>query len=249
MSEYDSYLSFDPSNYLKQYYSNVGNEVFGLLRFLCRAFQRIPRGSTVLEFGGGPTLISLIVAARTAREIHFSDYSPKNLAKIKAWLGGDESGFDWTDCIVACLKLEGYLEPTAQQIEGRKEAIRDSVARVIPCNIHDNPPLQTARHYDVIISNYCIDAVTNSKTEWLDNIRKLKALLNPGGTLILSSILQASYYHFGGTRYPNVYLTPEDLREALHICQFNPTSIRVETAPPDHTEREYHGVIFAYAED
>jgi hypothetical protein len=247
--EYDSYDSFNPSSYLDSYYKVLGNEATGLLRFLCRAFQRIPRGSTVLEFGGGPTLIGLIPAARTAREIHFSDYSPKNLAKIRTWLGGNESGFDWTDCIVACLKLEGYLEPTSNQIAGRKEQIRDAVSQVVSCNINDSPPLHTGRHYDAIISNYCIDAVTDSKAEWIESIRKLKGLLNPGGTLILSSILQASYYHFGETRYPNVYLTPTDVREALQVCQFNASSIRIETAPPDNREREYHGVIFAYAED
>jgi hypothetical protein len=67
MAEYDSYHSFNPLDYLKTYYAEPGHEASGLLRFLCRAFQRIPRGSTVLEFGGGPTIISLIPAARTAR--------------------------------------------------------------------------------------------------------------------------------------------------------------------------------------
>jgi SAM-dependent methyltransferase len=247
--EYDSYDSFNPSEYLNKYYKTMGNEVLGLLRFLCRAFQRIPRGSTVLDFGSGPTLISAIVASRTAREIHLSDYSPKNLAKIKAWIAGNESGFDWTGFIVACLKLEGYLEPSSNQIEGRKEQIRDAVSQIVPCNIYDSPPLHTSRHYDVIISNYCLDAITDSKVEWLESIRKLKSLLNPGGTLILSSLLQASFYQFGETRYPNVYLMPDDLREALNVCQFNSSSIRIETAPPDSREREYHGVIFAYAED
>lgn len=247
MDDYAAYQAFSPQAYLKSYYDPLGSEADGLLRFLTEAFATLPPEHTLLEFGAGPTIISLICAADKAAHIDTCDYVAENRAVVERWLAGDESDFDWTPYFVRALQLEGVAEPTPEQIAARAARIRAVTGPVVACDITQEPPVATGRHYDVIISNYCLDAVTGDKAEWQAHIRKLKWLLKPGGTLLLSSLRQATYSDFGETRYPNVYLLEADLPDALTKAGFDPLTIRVTTAEADHPQREYSGVIFASA--
>lgn len=247
MDDYAAYQAFSPQAYLASYYNPLGSEADGLLRFLTETVNALPANLTVLEFGAGPTIISLIPTAGSARCIDVADYVTANRDVITRWLHGDESDFDWTPYFRRTLQLEGQAQPTPSQIAARAALVRQVVRDVLPCDITHAPPVATSERYDLIISNYTLDAVTNDRDEWLGHIRRLKALLAPGGTLLLSSLRQATYSDFGQTRYPNVYLEEADLPQALTAAGFDPSTIRTAASPADHAQREYTGVIFASA--
>lgn len=81
---------------------DTGNRA--LLRFYAEVYQDIG-GRSLLEFGGGPTIYSIITAARTAGCIHFCDYNAECLSEVNKWLTGDSSAFDWshfTDYALYC---------------------------------------------------------------------------------------------------------------------------------------------------
>jgi len=247
MNDFAVYQAFDPHTYLESYYKVLGSEADGLLRFLTESFASLPDNLRVLEFGGGPTIISMIPAARSANSIDFCDYVDANRDVVQRWIDGDEQDFDWNPYIVQTLKYEGIVEPTPEQVSERAARIRQIVHSIQSCDIYQSPPVNVSGKYDVIISNYCLDAVTDSKIEWYDNIRNLCGLLQRGGLLILSSLREATFSDFGETRFPNVYLQEADVREALEIVGFPEEGIRVVSAEADHTAREYTGVIFASA--
>ncbi len=247
MSDFAVYEAFRPRDYLQSYYGELKSEAEGLLRFLVESFAALPGGVSVLEFGGGPTLIGMIPAARRAGKIHFCDYVKENRQVIDHWLVGDESDFDWSPFIARCLELEGVRSPGREEIAARAERIRDAVTRVTTCDIYQSPPVAAKDQFDVIVTNYCLDAVTNDKDEWYAHIRNVKSLLRPGGLFIMSSLEEGKYSDFGETRYPNVYLVEEDIPAALRACGFDEPSIRVARADADHGDREYRGVLFGSA--
>ena len=247
MTEFATYNAFDPLAYLNAYYSEIGSEADGLMTFLVEVFTGLENGVSVLEFGGGPTIIGMIAAARCAGEIHFCDYVDANRAVVQKWLDGQDEDFDWTSFIKRTLQLEGVAEPTETDVMARSQQLRNVVTRVMPCDLYQSPPVQTDQLYDVVTAHYCLDAVTNDKAEWHGHILAMKTLLKPGGTFIMSSLREAQFSDFGGTRFPNVYLQQEDVSQALLQAGFIPTSITVSTAPADHAQREYSGVIFASA--
>lgn len=249
MDDYAPYQAFSPREYLASYYGVLGSEAEGLLRFLFRTFSYVDYGRRILEFGGGPTIISLIAAAPKASDITFCDYVAENRAVVRRWLDGDEADFDWTPYIVRALQLEGINQPTPQQIQTRASLIRQKVTGVLTCDIYATPPVETDGPFDVIITNYCLDAVTADKAEWHDHIRNLRGLLAPGGTFMMSSLREAQFSYFGETRFPNVFLQEQDVREALEIAGFAPETIHVTVAAADHPQREYSGVIFGSARD
>ncbi|MCI0709199.1 MAG: NNMT/PNMT/TEMT family class I SAM-dependent methyltransferase [Chloroflexi bacterium] len=247
MTEFATYNAFDPLAYLNAYYSEIGTEADGLMTFLVEVFAGLEHGVSVLEFGGGPTIIGMIAAAPRASEIHFCDYVDANRAVVQKWLDGQDEDFDWTPFIKRTLQLEGVSEPGGTDIAERSQQLRNVVTRVVPCDLYQSPPVETDQLYDVVTAHYCLDAVTNDKNEWHGHIQAMKALLKPGGTFIMSSLHEAQFSDFGGTRFPNVYLQQEDVSEALLQAGFIPSSIIVSAAPADHAQREYSGVIFASA--
>jgi hypothetical protein len=189
----------------------------------------------------------MITAARYATDIHFCDYVEANRAVVENWMAGHDEEFDWNPFIARCLEYEGIAAPTIADIANRADHLRAVVTKIVPCDLYQNPPVETNQLYDVVSAHYCLDAVTDDKDEWHRHIQKMKALLKPGGTCIMSSLKQAQFSDFGGTRFPNVHLLEEDVQEALLKVGFVPTSIKVVSAPADHDQREYTGVIFSSA--
>lgn len=246
MSDFANYSGFSPLDYLRAYYSVPGSESDGLLRFLVSVFSEITNSPLVLDFGSGPTLISAIPAARRARAIHLGDYVPENRQYISRWLDGEDQEFDWSPYVARCLELED-VETSPLNIARRMSRVRDLVTRVEHCDASRGIPIRTRCKYEVIVCNYCLDAITNSRYEWQLYIERLARLLKPGGTLVLSSLRQTEFYEFGSTRYANVLLDIDDMPEAFERAGFDAKTVRVESAQPDHHDREYKGVIFASA--
>jgi SAM-dependent methyltransferase len=166
---------------------------------------------------------------------------------VERWLAGDGSEFDWSPFVVRALEHEGVASPTKADVAQRCAQIRSVVRKVTSCDIYASPPVEVEGLFDVVVSNDCLDAVTNDKAQWHENIRNVKGLLRPGGLFVIASLLDATYSDFGHTRYPNVRLQETDVREALEATGFEPASIRLVSAPADHAGREYRGVVLAAA--
>ncbi|NDJ52392.1 MAG: hypothetical protein GYB68_04795, partial [Chloroflexi bacterium] len=231
------YDSFDPHAYLNMYYSEIGTEGDGLLRFLVDVFVDLNDGITVLEFGGGPTIIGMIAAARRASEIHYADYLPANRDVVQDWLSGNEDAFDWNPFIQRTLQYEDKSPLSDAAVSARAQQIRNAVTRVLACDIFQTPPVHTDQLYDVVTAHYCLDAVTESKEAWYENILKMKRLLKLGGTLVISSLQEARFSNLGGNKFLNVFLQENDVSAYLERAGFLPEHIRVKSAPADHAQR------------
>ncbi len=248
IDEYDHYDEFDPLLYLQTFYQEIGSEAFSLLQFLHHVFEHQPDGCTVLEFGGGPTLVGMLSAARVASEIHFAEYVPINRNLVSYWLAGHTDKFDWRPYAEATLRLEGIAEPDEAAIDDRMLALRNKVTQVIVGDIYDHPPVATGLQYDVVISNYCLDSVTGDYDEWLSFLKSLSTHVRPQGTLSLAALQEVDHCEYWGVRYPNVYMNEANLRQGLIAAGYAPESIQITSAPADnHDERNYPGVLFAVA--
>ncbi|MCA9912706.1 MAG: methyltransferase domain-containing protein [Anaerolineae bacterium] len=245
MNEFAVYQAFDPLDYLKTYYTVIGSEGDGMLRFLAETFSALPANLRVLEYGGGPTIIGMISAATRAASMDFCDYVDSNRALVQRWLSGDEQDFDWNPFLARALEFEGIEAPTNEQVGERAALMRRVVHNVLPGDIYAMPPAPVEGRYDVVMSHFCLDAVTREKAQWQENIRNLCTLLQPGGTLILSSLREAHFPEEGKRAFPNVYLQEEDVRETLESVGFPAESIRIVSADADNTDRDYTGIILS----
>ncbi len=239
--------AFNPQAYLREYYADMGAENLTLLQFLVRSFRDIPPDSTLLDFGGGPTIYTLITASAQVREIHFCDYLEANLEAVQKWLYGDADAFDWTHFIKTTLVLEGR-DYSHESVQAREKQIRQNVTQVMSCDANRPSPLhENARQYDVLVSNFCAESATNDGEQWRWFVQNITSLLSPGGRLVMSALKGADSYAVGDEVFPAVFILEDDLLQALGDAGFAEDSIQIESVPADRPSRHYQGLMLATA--
>ncbi|MBC7947884.1 MAG: hypothetical protein H7Y42_08400 [Chitinophagaceae bacterium] len=242
-----NWAAFDPATYLKEYYGDVGGENLALMRFLVKAFKDVSMSSIALDFGGGPTIYSLITASARVKEIHFSDYLEPNLQEVQKWLDCAPDAFDWSAFTRAALVLEDQ-DYSQNGILLREEEIRRRLTRVMKCDANNPLPLgKTDIQYDVLITNFCAESSTEDRSQWRLFIENITSLLKPGGKLILCALKGAVSYSVGKEVFPAVYILENDLRQALFEVGFLKDSIQIESVPADRPSRHYQGLMLAMA--
>ena len=60
-----------------------------------RTFAGKVKGKRIVDIGSGPTIHSLIPAAKWFDELYLSDYCPQNLEAVQKWVGKDPGAHDW----------------------------------------------------------------------------------------------------------------------------------------------------------
>ena len=129
---------FNAASFLDQYHTflKMGGCIKHQFNFYHVAFQNIPCGVQVLEFGAGPSLSSVISAAS---EIILTDYTESNRKALCQWLNRDNDAFDWSPHFhYVVKKLEGKGD---NEVEERMEQIHELVKAVVPCNAMEEPAL------------------------------------------------------------------------------------------------------------
>jgi hypothetical protein len=243
------WAQFDPRAYLHEYYGDVGAENLALLRFLIEAYQDLPPGGVLLDFGGGPTIYPLISAASRVAEIHFSDYLEANLEEVRRWLAADPQAFDWTAFVREALELEFGCACSDSDVAERESEIRKRVTKLMRCDASRMPPIDgLSEQYDILVTNFCAESATADRWQWQASVGNIVSLLKPGGKLIMSALKGATRYAVGSRSFPAVDISEEDLIEQLEESGFPRKGIEVRSIPADHTAREYTGLILAIAE-
>jgi SAM-dependent methyltransferase len=258
----DSYQRFESAVYLHDYYRTVAPDMWATLRFLVAALRDLPPDAALLDFGGGPTLYTALVAAPRVAMVHVSDYSAPNRAAVRAWLERQPHAFDWNAYSAAILELEG-VEPTRAAIAAREALLRRRLGAVLACDATAADPLASERltvravggpapaapraQYDVVCSNMCLEAVARDAAEWGHYLRNLATLLRPGGLLTLATVRRCSVYSVGETLFPVACLDEADVRGALCAAGFDPTTVALEIVPSNHPAFPYQGLMLTSA--
>ena len=251
----ETYQAFEPTNYLQEYYSQIGSENRELLKFFAEAYQDVPAQATMLEFGGGPSLYSLITAAKIAKEIHFSDFLGKNIEEVRSWKNLSKRRFMWRNFFKEAIFLEGDMEVDNDKIHQRERLLRKKLSRFLLCDAFEENPIgpEYRNYYDVVSTNFVAESITSSLKVWEKLIGNICSTLKPGGSLIMTAIQGAKYYYVNGRYFHAASITEIDLLRALIKQGFNPDNIRINSIPAEVTDERaenykgYKGIIFLKA--
>ncbi|MGH8217662.1 MAG: hypothetical protein ACREUT_03695 [Steroidobacteraceae bacterium] len=154
-----------------------------------------------LEYGCGPTLHRAIAAAHHAFRIDMADRSPDNLRQIRRWLQAGAHGTEWHRFTRFILEHErGLVEPGA--IERREALTRKVVRKLLLSDARRRYPLGPERlgFYDLLISGFCIDAISADKRIWHECMGNVLALLRRGARASRSSTRPAPRMRSTATR-------------------------------------------------
>ncbi len=201
-----------------------------------------------LEYGCGPTLHRAIAASRYALSIDMADRVGCNLAQIRAWLKAGPENTDWNACTRYLLACEGDHEASARRVEGREAHTREVIRELRVSDVRSPDPLGGERRgfYDLIVSGFCIEAVSQDPRVWRECMLNLLSMLCEGGLLILHALAGCSAYRVAERLYPCAELGADDLRECLAANGFVRATIDVAAAPcPENARYGYDSVLMA----
>ena len=248
----DSYTKdwreFDPLAYLNEYYSDLGEENLAILQFYVDVFHEMDQKSTMLDFGSGPTIYSLISAVTKIREIQIVEYLEANRLELRKWLTRDTTAFNWLPFIKKTIELEQKGWCSAFDLDRREAQIRNHVTAIGRCDARQTPPFVGGRQtYDVVASNFCAESITDSYEEWKFFLKNIASLVKVGGTFIITTLKRATNYSVGSQRFPAVSIDEADLACALIEVGFSPANLEIRSVPADRPNRHYQGLILATA--
>lgn len=182
---------FDSQRYLKQLFSDI--TIFQDVSIYVKLFAQFPDNSlTMLDFGGGPNVFPLIMAAENVTRYIHSDYAKNNRDEVERWKEADPRAFSWKENITRCLKAEGK-RGTDEEVASREARMRSVLEAVVPCDVTADNTVADGYEgpYDIVTCSYCLECLFTSTEGISEAIGRISKLVKPGGYFILtvSSIL------------------------------------------------------------
>jgi lysine decarboxylase len=236
---------FPARAYLDKYYAGIGPENAAMARAILDYLGRHePATDTVIEVGGGPSLLGMMALAahrrRPFRRVTFTDLAPQNLSEVRAWLEGRPESFDHRHAL-------RWLE---HETESSQEEVTD-VLRRSAWELEETDWRQPARDdwlgsFDVVASHFFAESVTRDMDEFRRLLGELGRLARPGGCVLLSLLEGSTGYPVDGVRFPAVPLDartlPAELKRAGLLLE-DLALMTVAAEEPAH-DPGYEGLIF-----
>src|SRR5262249_22789451 len=100
--------------------------------------------------------------------------------------------------------------------------------------------------YDLLISGFCLDCITQSQAVWQRCMRNVFRLLKPGGSFVLAAFRGCVGYSVRERWFPSANLSRGDWEAGLLRCRACPASLSIaEHAAPTKAHQEYEGILLA----
>ena len=88
----EKYKQFNAKYYLEYFYREPDHETIPAYHEMFGQFE--DKSLKILEFGGGPSLLQMLIAAPKASEIAFADFVLQNRQEVQKWMQRDPSAFN-----------------------------------------------------------------------------------------------------------------------------------------------------------
>ncbi|XP_063798074.1 nicotinamide N-methyltransferase-like [Pseudophryne corroboree] len=128
----------------------------------------------------------------------------------------------------------------AQEIEAQ---LRSAIKQILPCdftkeNITAPVVLEKA---DCVVSTWLLGTVSTDQMSYMNNMKKLAAMLKPGGRLVVFGGINAGYFCAAEKKYHILLYDENTVRKALGDAGCHVQSIDVkESIIPGHTIDNTH---------
>ena len=247
-----NYSEWRPRDYYDTYYSQVilpdEQAVLSYQISAMRAAGR--RFNRALEYGCGPTLHRAIAASSYVNRIDMSDWLADNLVAVSEWVAADGQNEDWRRFTQYTLALEGNPGAGHAESLAREERTRRSIRGLYVSDARWRDPLgiQHRGFYDLLISGFCLDAISDDKAVWRNCMQNVLSMVAPQGLVVLHFLNRCTAYKCGPRLFPGADLNADDIHAALQEEGFEDSGIDVQLIPcPDNEEFGYTGILTASA--
>jgi hypothetical protein len=245
-----AWKSWRPAEYFQEYFRDQvdPDEQVAIpfqVDFLRRAGRAFPRA---LEFGCGPTLMRALAASAYVESLDMADRLEGNLRRVRLWANGDPQADNWSRFTEYTLNCEGVTAPGAEDVLARERQTRGVLSEFLLTDARKRYPLgpDRAASYDLLISGFCMDSISQSKSVWRRCMSNVLGLLKPGGSFVILSLRGCEAYRVGARWFPGANIQSSDLESALLACGAAPARLEIaERDLPSHNDQGYTGILLA----
>ncbi len=198
-----------PTEYYYEYYSRINKENLFLLESFLEITEKIrPRiPYTMIELGGGISILPLIDLSSICKEIHFTDISKLSLKMIQDWVVNKEF-FNWDLFFKKSIELQ-YSE-NFYNFEYKKESLRKKIKKIEPLDLKSIViPIESK--YDIVSTHFVTECITESFEELELIFQNILHFLNLNGFLIASFYLNGDSLRVGRSWYKILNINEEYL--------------------------------------
>lgn len=242
--------SFRPDEYFRDYYSQgVAPDEQAAIQFQIAFLRRSDkRFSRAVEYGCGPTQMRALAASAYVDSLDMADRLEANLAHVRRWAAGEPQADDWSRFTEYVLRCEGVAAPSPEDVWLKEQRTRGVIAEILLTNAKNRHPLgpERAGAYDLLISGFCLDCLSQSKAIWQRCMQNVFGLLEPGGSFVLLALRGCKRYRVGDQWFPGANLQLGDWTAELLSCNADATHLEVaEHELPSHVGQGYDGILLA----
>jgi SAM-dependent methyltransferase len=245
-----AWKSWRPAEYIQEYLSHQvePDEQAAIpfqVKFLRRAGRTFPRA---LEYGCGPTLMRALAASAYVESLDMADRLDDNLRRVRLWADGDPQADDWSPFTEYVVNCEGVAAPSREDVIARERRTRSVLSELLLTDARKRHPLGPDRvaSYDLLVSSFCMESISRSKSVWRHCMRNVFGLLKPGGSFVILSLLGSDAYRVGARWFPVTNIQSSDLESALLECGADPARMEIAQSDlPTHADQGYAGILLA----
>ncbi|MFG2640448.1 class I SAM-dependent methyltransferase [Streptomyces sp. NPDC048370] len=213
-------------DYLAENYRSLHPCDIGVIHHHSAFYRRFEPGSVArsLEFGAGPNLYPLMLAAGASRRIDALEPSTASVRYLRDQLdrGPDDS---WQAFYTLCRELDPRLPATPAEALARVRVVPGDADHLLPGS------------YDLASMNFVAESVTEDFAEVATLCAAFAGSVRPGGHLVAAFMERMPSYRIGtGPRWPACPVDASALRSV-----FAPLTeeLRITRVAKDHTLPEY----------
>ncbi|XP_040182004.1 nicotinamide N-methyltransferase-like [Rana temporaria] len=224
---------FDPVDYYRAYHHPEERTITGewsdfALKNLHETFTSGGvKGDLLIDFGAGPAIYHLLSACEAFNNIITSDFLEQNRVQLQKWLRNDPDAIDWTKTVKLVCELEGNSD--SESCKRKIEKLRRTVTKVLKCDALKKNPFDPVEmpQADCLLSCICLEAPCKDVESFTNALRNLKALIKPGGHILIQSLLNCSYYCVGQKTFSYLPITKEELEESFKKVGFEILKLKI----------------------
>ena len=222
------------SEYLRECYERSNNEISkqknARMRLLFDLYQKYSKDwdiskASLLEIGGGPSLLNSIVAAPYFSKIVFSEYDSGMREKVTEWKEKHSDMFDWSPYFSFVYGDLMGMNPA--DVVRQQEVLRGKLAHVIHGNYLEDGVIDSAyvpeEKFQMVVAIYCLAIDHDIGDNLTMRLKRISSLLKENGFILATICGEGSFYKLLPTsKKTKVFnLTKDDIKNDFETAGFD----------------------------
>ena len=183
-------------------------------------------------------------ASAKYKRITLSDPVPQSRQALEQYITDASMDQRWTEHFKLTAKLEGDADKWPEV----RDRMRSSISRVVWCDIlQENPLGRNHELFDCVMASLCLEAAAKDAQTYTKAVKNLTSLAKPGAPVIMSGVLNQTYYDVGTCKFWSLSLTPEIIQESLETAGCTVTTLSINKASEIFPDGDFKGFFIVGA--